>query len=241
MTRYALVTGVTSGLGKAIVPLLIKDGWLVIGIGRDSVKLNESVTEFGKMFVPVLCDVSDRSAIERVSQQLKEQGIKPSLFLLNAGTGDIEPVQKIDLELHYRTFNVNYFGVMAWVDAWLQVGLEHGAIFVVISSILTQYATPGTAAYCASKSAVAAAFQSLRAEYIDSKVRFVRVFPGPVQTKMFKSNKPIPFVLTADSAAKILMNKLNKGRIDIKFPLFYRVVFTILNWLPWKVAVRLLR
>ncbi len=114
--RIALVTGASSGIGEAISRELIKRGWLVIGIARSSNKLSEIRKELRDAFIPFTCDVSQKRNIEETSQQIREMGLCPSLFFLNAGIAGesvIENPNRFDLNIHEKIMQVNYFGVFS--------------------------------------------------------------------------------------------------------------------------------
>ncbi len=239
MINYVLITGVTSGLGKALVSLYLKDGWHVIGIGRNQSKLDHCKIEFGAMFMPYLCDVSIENNIQQVCDTLKEKNIIPNVLILNAGDGSIE-MDTIDIQLHRHTFEVNYFGVIKWVSEFLKVQDRRDRTFVIISSILDKFPTPFAAAYCASKSAIAAAAHSLQAQYLNSSNKFVRVFPGPINTPMFKSDSSVPFVMEANIAARYLFKQIRLGKTNIVFPKFYKMLFSLLKILPLRLSLKLL-
>ncbi|WP_343289579.1 SDR family NAD(P)-dependent oxidoreductase [Wolbachia endosymbiont of Encarsia formosa] len=114
----------------------------------------------------------------------------PNLFFLNAGCGEIE--DKFHTNIHRKTFETNYFGVINWIEEWLSY--SHSATFVAISSLVVVHATPHASAYCASKAALRSCFQSLKIQYANSSTKFITIMPGPVKTDMFKSNKPLPFI-----------------------------------------------
>lgn len=66
--NIALVTGVSSGIGEALTRELISKGWVVVGIARRVEKLNAIKNEMGTSFIPIICDISDKSDIHRAFQ-----------------------------------------------------------------------------------------------------------------------------------------------------------------------------
>ena len=241
MNKIALITGVTSGMGKSMARGLIQRGYTVLGIGRDLEKLDLCKKEFGENFQGFECDVSDFKKITLTSNMIKKLKLKPSLFILNAGTGSIETHGSLDINIHQETFQTNYFGAMQWIQEWLPDSMEEGATFVGISSILSKHATPKAAAYCASKSALSSAFESLRMEYLNTPLKFITVLPGPVDTKMFKSEKPVPFVQGPERASEIILNGIFKDKNIIAFPLFYNIFFNLLRLLPTRIVAKILK
>ena len=241
MNKVALITGVTSGMGKCMARGLLQMGYTVLGIGRDFEKLELCKKEFGKNFQGFECDVSDSKKITFISSTIKKLKLKPSLFILNAGTGSTETHGTLDIKMHQETFQTNYFGSMQWIQEWLPESMEEGATFVGISSLLAKHSTPKTAAYCASKSALSSAFESLRMEYLNTPLKFITVLPGPVDTKMFKSENSVPFVQAAEKASEIILKGVFKGKNIVAFPLFYNIFFNLLRLLPTRIVAKILK
>ncbi|WP_375604284.1 SDR family NAD(P)-dependent oxidoreductase [Wolbachia endosymbiont of Anurida maritima] len=235
--KICLITGASSGIGESLARLLIKDGWFVIGIARRTEKLEKLKEELGSNFLPITCDVGKSENIRNSSDFLKKQNIIPNLFFLNAGCGEIE--DEFHTDIHRKTFETNYFGVINWIEEWI----HHNslAIFVAISSLVAVHATPHASAYCASKAALRSCFESPKIQYANSATKFITVMPGPVQTNMFKSNKPLPFIWKPQKAAAHILNKVLKGKKTINFPVFWQLFFHILRILPTKMVVRILR
>lgn len=117
----ALVTGASSGIGEAISRELVRRGWLVIGIARSSDMLSEIKKDLHDAFIPFSCDVSQKKNIEDISKQIREMHLCPSLFFPNAGIAGeavIENPSRFDLNIHEKIMQVNYFGVLAWIEFW---------------------------------------------------------------------------------------------------------------------------
>ena len=160
-TKTCLVTGASSGIGYEISKKMIKKGWRVIGIARQTTKLEQIKSELGtSQFITYECDVSDTNNVHLVSDEIKKQGLSPTLFFLNAGTGLIETNLT---KTHKETFDTNYFGIISWIDEWIQSVKElGGGTFVATSSVGIILPFPNAAGYYASKSAINTCFQSLR-------------------------------------------------------------------------------
>ncbi len=162
--NIALVTGSSSGIGEAISRELVKRGWIVIGIARSSDKLSQLKKELKDAFIPIVCDVSKKENIEEASQNILAQQFYPSLFFLNAGIAGeavIENPNRFDLKIHEKIMQVNYFGVLAWVEFWEKPCQEKGgANFIATSSVNAIFAPPTGSGYSASKAAIAKAYES---------------------------------------------------------------------------------
>ncbi|MBS0585744.1 MAG: SDR family NAD(P)-dependent oxidoreductase [Verrucomicrobia bacterium] len=242
--KVALVTGASSGIGEAISRELIKRGWIVIGIARSSDKLSQLKEKLKNAFIPIVCDVSKKEVIEEASQKILSQQLSPSLFFLNAGTAGeavIENPNRFDLKIHEKIMQVNYFGVLAWVEFWEKPAQENGgANFIATSSVNAIFAPPTGSAYSASKAAIAKAFESLALTYFGTNLRFSVVYPGPVDTAGLKASRQLPFTWTAEKMGKCMVDFALSHKSSCEPFFFYKVVTRFLRALPAKYTMKLL-
>jgi len=239
-TKTCLITGASSGIGYELSRKMIKHGWKVIGIARREEKLKQIAQELGSQFIPYKCDVSIPAQIHEVSDAIKKQCLQPTLFFLNAGIG--LPVDKFQpmLNEQQRTFNTNYFGVVAWVEEWINnVKDLGGGTFVATSSIASIFPGPDASGYGASKAALNACFKALRLLYYYDRIGFVLVLPGPVATEMLKTPKPLPFTHSPTDDAKYIVEHVFKGNKQIEPSWFYSVLLRILSWSPDYLALKI--
>lgn len=85
VTKVALVTGASLGIGKAISKELVKRGWQVVGVVRSMEKLDQLQKELSEAFIHVACDVFQKEQIIKSSSSILKKGLILSLFFLNAG------------------------------------------------------------------------------------------------------------------------------------------------------------
>jgi short-subunit dehydrogenase len=242
-TKTCLVTGASSGIGREISIEMVKRGWKVIGIARRAEKLKELESEFGaQVFIPFVCDVGNREQIHNVSDEIKKQQLKPTLFFLNAGTGELEQKWQDFIAIHQRTFATNYFGTIAWIEEWLLSVKEFGGgTFVATSSIAALMATPVAAAYATSKIALVHCFDAFRRQYLYDNIGFSVVLPGPTDTEMLKggSAKSMPFIHKPDEEARYIIEQVFAGKKRIEPSWFYSCVLRVLDLLPDKIVLKL--
>lgn len=242
MKKIALVTGASSGIGEATSRELIKQGWTVIGVARSYDKLMQIQAEFSDSFIPMVCDVSKKEEIEETSKQIVQKQLCPSLFFLNAGLAGeavIENPKKFDLKIHEKIMQVNYFGVLNWVEFWEQPCQENGgANFVVTSSINAIFAPPTGSAYSASKAAIAKAFESLSLTYYGTNLRFSIMYPGPVDTPGLSGK--LPFTWKPEKMGKCLVDFALSSKSSCEPFFFYKILTRLLRALPAKYTMKLL-
>jgi NAD(P)-dependent dehydrogenase (short-subunit alcohol dehydrogenase family) len=178
----ALVTGATSGLGRAIAVRLAEDGATVIVVGRDRRRGEETVariTEAGGSARFVAADLADLSAIERLAEEVGDIDV----LVNNAGGSVWTPTEELKVEDFDAMFAGNvrapYYLVAAFAPAMARRGT--GSI-VNIGSMAGSIGMNGGAAYGATKAALASLTQAWTAEYSPRGVRVNAVAPGPVHT-----------------------------------------------------------
>lgn len=240
----ALVTGASSGIGKALVRELLARGYEVIGVSSSPEKLNQLQKEIEHPLLSVYpCDVAKLEDVKAVSTRLQQAGKIPKLFFLNAGTvghAAIEPEGALDLELHQRVFAVNYFGVLNFVKEWSQPCKENGgATFVVSSSILAIFAPRRRCAYSASKSAVSKAFDGLRLNFCKDNLKFLSIFVCPVDTPGLSAQ--LPFTWSPLKMAKYMVRKAEKGKAHAYPSWLFTGICKLLNKLPTSMVAWLMR
>ena len=240
--KVALVTGASSGIGESISRELTRRGWLVIGVARSQDKLEHIQKQLGESFIPMVCDVSMKENIQAVSKQILQNNLCPSLFFLNAGIAGeaaIENPNCFDLTIHEKIMQVNYFGVLAWVEVWEKVCQDNiGANFIATSSVNAIFAPPAGSAYSASKAAIAKAFESLALTYFDKNLRFSVVYPGPVDTAGLKGK--LPFTWSAEKMGKCMVDFALSSGSRCEPSWFYKIICRFLHVLPLKYTIKLL-
>lgn len=240
-TKTCLVTGASSGIGLEICREMVKRGWKVIGVARRQNRLTNLAKQLGPRFAPFVCDVSVEEQIRQTSDKIRKQGLKPTLFFLNAGTGDIEDKFKPFLENHRKTFATNYFGTVTWVEEWINdVKALGGGTFVATSSISSLFASPLAGGYAASKAAINLCFEGFRLQYRADNIGFVLALPGPVRTNMLKTDKPVPFTHEPNEEALAIVDGVFAGKKRIEPAWFYSIVFRLFRLLPDRFVLKFL-
>lgn len=234
-----LITGASSGIGEALSREAVRRGHSVYGVARRGELLDRLRDELGEAFVPFVCDVADSEAVAALCDRLPAL---PDVLLLNAGIGDFDNLHEIELALHRRTFEINYFGVVNVIAALFPRLKARGSGHVVAVSSLAGYrGLPQASAYSASKAAVTAAIEGMRLTYGRFGILFSAVHPGFVKTPMTSVNKgPMPFLWTADKAANYILRGVERRCLNIVFPLPLRIL-TAISWLlPARLHLALL-
>jgi NAD(P)-dependent dehydrogenase (short-subunit alcohol dehydrogenase family) len=178
----ALVTGATSGIGRATALRLAHDGWTVIVHGRDAQRGADVVKEIesiGGVARFVSADLSDATEIARVIEEIGDVDV----LVNNAGIAWFGPTVDLDVATFDQLFNANvrsaYFLVAALAPKMAARG--KGSI-INVGSMAGQIGLAGGAAYSATKAALASFTRSWAAEFSPAGVRVNTISPGPVFT-----------------------------------------------------------
>jgi NAD(P)-dependent dehydrogenase (short-subunit alcohol dehydrogenase family) len=185
----AVVTGATSGIGKAAALKLAADGFSVVVHGRDAARgaqVVAAIEEGGGQARFVAADLGDATAIAGFADQLGDVDV----LVNNAGIAWFGPTSDLDVSTYDRMFDANvrsaYFLVAAIAPKMVARGT--GSI-INIGSMAGQVGLAGGAAYSATKAALAAFTRSWAVEFGPAGVRVNTVSPGPVYTAVQPSEQ----------------------------------------------------
>lgn len=191
--QTAVVTGASTGIGRAITQILINEGWQVFGSVRKEKDAAALQTALGENFTPLIFDVTDNEAILRAAEIVREKlnGRTLNGLVNNAGIAVAGPLRYIDLEELKFQFDVNIYGVLRVTQAFLpMLGTDktyQGAPGRIInmSSIAGKIASPIMGPYSMSKHALEALSDSLRRELLMHGIDVVVIGPGAVKTPIW--------------------------------------------------------
>jgi NAD(P)-dependent dehydrogenase (short-subunit alcohol dehydrogenase family) len=181
--KTVVITGASSGIGRACVSQLIQAGWCVFATVRKSRDGDELRPVFGANLKPVIMDVTDRasiiSAAEQVSSQLGKWGLDGLVNV--AGVGQVRPVEYVTARDLQEMFDINVFGQLAVTQAFLPVLCKARGRIINISSVGAHVAIPFGSLINASKSAFGFS-DTLRLELHPFGVRVCVIEPGAIKT-----------------------------------------------------------
>jgi NAD(P)-dependent dehydrogenase (short-subunit alcohol dehydrogenase family) len=195
----ALITGASTGIGRATTLRLAGAGWTVFAGVRDSAAGESLVGDApGGRVIPLTLDVTDAVQIDQARERVERETGPAGLDALvnNAGIGIGGPLELVPQEDLRRQFDVNVFAQMAVTQALLPaLRTAHGRL-VFVSSIGGRVAMAFTAPYAASKHALEAFGDALRVELRTSNVRVALIEPGSVATPIWEKTRELEEKLT---------------------------------------------
>jgi 3-oxoacyl-[acyl-carrier protein] reductase len=182
----ALITGGSSGIGRAIAQALVASGARVAITGRDQVRLAETAREIGVH--PIHADVAVEADVERTYRELLQQFGDLDILVNNAGTGVFKNLVDFEREDFEAVFATNVTGsmLMAREAAKLFVKRQRGNIVNIASTAALRGAPKGTA-YYGSKFALRGMTECWRGELRQHNVRVFLVEPSEVLTNFYQT------------------------------------------------------
>lgn len=178
--RVIVVTGTSSGIGRAVAALLATEGWRVIGTRR---RAGEPIEGVDARLMDV---VSDQSVSDCVTSVLRDYG-RIDAVINNAGAGHVATLEDDSLDDIKQVMDVNFFGVVRVTKACLPALRASRGRLVTVTSVGGVVGQPFNDAYCAAKFAVEGMMESLAPVARGAGVKVSVIEPGFVKTE-FVSN-----------------------------------------------------
>lgn len=176
MSHTALVTGASRGFGRAITIALAQTGANVVGIARDSARLEELRAQLGPAFLPVAADAADPAAAEHLIAQHR-----PRILVLNAGAAPLSvPLQEHTWETFSRNWEVDVQHTFHWTRRALALPLEPGSLVIALSSGAALRGSPLSGGYAGAKAAIKfmSAYAAAESDRDGLDIRFVSLLPA---------------------------------------------------------------
>ena len=220
--RNALITGASSGLGAGLVRRLSARGTRVYAAARRKDRLEQLAAECGPgEVVPVVLDVADTAKVVETLRRIDGECGGLDLIVANAGIGGNKRATRLTWEKQVEpVLRINVLGAFATLTAVLPAMVERDRGHLVgIGSLAGARGLPGTAAYSASKAALATYLETLRVDLKRTGVKVTTIEPGFVKTELTEGNpRPMPFLMDLDAAVDDILHAIDRQRAVRGFP-----------------------
>lgn len=179
--RIALVTGASSGIGRAAAELLAQNGYYVFAVARRLYRLEEIRSD---RIEPIELDVTDEEGINRAVSHIISTKGRIDVLVNNAALCQLGAIECVSMEAAHRQFEVNVFGYARFMQAVLPHMREQksGSIVNIVSA-LSRISVPGFGWYAATKYAIEALTDALRGEVMEFGIKVVLIAPGIIKTE----------------------------------------------------------
>ncbi len=221
--KNILLTGASSGIGLELAKILASHKCNLALLNRRiniTEKLAEELKNSGSKIISIRCDVSNKNDVIQAVEDVKNHFGKIDIAILNSGIGINIPVEKFNSEDAKKILDVNLLGMIYCAEALIPEFInQKSGMIVGVSSLAEGRGFSKNGIYCASKAAASIFLESIRVELKKYGVKVLTVKPGFVRTSMNEKNKfRMPFLVSADKAAKIIINGIKKEKRIIQFP-----------------------
>lgn len=221
--KTVMITGASSGIGRGLALELSKRGAQLGLIARRADKLAELTREIetanGKA-IALPADVMDAASLATAATQLRATFGPIDVLIANAGVGATVDGAELKGSTVAGVINVNVLGAANSVEAVVPEMVKRGSgQLVVISSLAAYRGLPKSAAYCASKAAVSAFFESLRLDLQPRGIDVTIIHPGFIKTPLTAGrHAQMPFLMELEDAVAEIISAIEKRKKSYAFP-----------------------
>jgi short-subunit dehydrogenase len=221
--KVVFITGASSGIGRGLAVELGRKGASLGLLARRAETLREIAEEVeaaGGHALALPADVKDAAAVRAAANQVREKFGRVDVLVANAGIGVTTDARELRAEEVADVIGVNVLGAVNSVTAVLPEMVEKkSGQLVVISSLAAYRGLPKSAAYCASKAAVSAFFESLRVDLQGSGLDVTIIHPGFIKTPLTAGREAqMPYLMELDDAVKKIVRAIEKRKKSYAFP-----------------------
>jgi 3-hydroxy acid dehydrogenase/malonic semialdehyde reductase len=189
ISKIALITGATSGIGEACATLFAQQGYQLILLGRRSARLEQLSSTLADTYsikvLPVVADVRDKIALNEALEAIPSSWKKVDVLVNNAGLSQgLDPIDKGDTDDWDTMIDTNVKGLLYMskiISNWM-IPFQSGHI-INIGSIAGKEVYPNGNVYCATKHAVDALNKGMRIDLLPYNIKVTAINPGMVETE----------------------------------------------------------
>ncbi|MCK5879348.1 MAG: SDR family NAD(P)-dependent oxidoreductase [Holophagae bacterium] len=218
----AVITGVTGGFGRAFARMFSENGFEIVGISR-----RKPETPVGQH---ISADLTNPTALPALVGQINQLTDHVDVLILNAGVGLYDGWEEMEISELRTLMELNFFAPVALARALLPSLKKTNGTIVTVSSVAGFLPVANMGAYCASKYALNAFSDTLRAELSDTGVHLLNLLPGRINTgfstRAFGSRTPpeTPFAGSPEKLARAAFRAYKTKKRQLVYPAWYRLL-----------------
>ncbi len=229
--KCILLTGASSGIGKALLEELIKyNTTIVVG------DLNPEAVARNKNVKAIRCDVSKQKDIDMLFKKALSIMGRVDICIANAGFAYYEKLQKADYNHIHRIVAVNYIAPVYFLEKLMELNKGRKSYMVFTASAMAKLPLPGYALYSATKAALDGFAYSFNFEK-DAHIHLMVVYPIATKTEFFKTagdGTPVPFpAQTPQKVAHEVVKGILKNKRYVFPSKIFRVMMVINRIIPF--------
>jgi short-subunit dehydrogenase len=235
--KNILIIGGSYGIGEEICQELAQFGANLIISARSIDKLQELCHKLPGNHLSFSCDITKKTDLKNLQKNIFNQWNKIDIIIFCAGIYQPMNLENFNLKIARNILDVNFNSFFVFLDVFLNdfknQKIKHLA---VISSVAGYFGMPNSLAYGASKAGLSHLTESLFYELKKYKIKVQLINPGFVETRLTaKNNFKMPWIISSNRAAKIIIKKLPKKQFEIAFPFIFVFILKLLQIISYKI------
>jgi len=245
--KVVLITGSTSGIGKAMAKSFGRAGAQVVIMGRNRTNLEGTAQELNQLHIrnlAILADVSKEADCARMVSETVAAFGKLDILINNAGISMRALFRDLDLEVIRKVMDINFYGTVYATKFALPHILKTKGSIIGISSIAGYRGLPGRTGYSASKFAMHGFLETLRTEVLNQGVHVMIACPGFTASNIRNSaltasgqvqgESPLDEgkIMSAEEVADIILKATQKRKRDVVMTAQGKLTVFLNKWLP---------
>lgn len=246
--KVVIVTGSSSGIGKALVYAFADEGCLVVMASRNEEKMNHIETDIrskGQTIISVVADVSRENDCRRIIDTAIEHFGKIDILINNAGISMRAAFADLNLNVIRQVMDTNFWGTVYCTKYALSHILKNKGSIVGVSSIAGFQGLPGRTGYSASKSAIHGFLETLRIEHLHEHLHVMIACPSFTSTNIRKnalnkdghiqgeSPRDESKMMTAEKVAQRIIHGIRKRKRTLIMTSKGKLIVFLNKMVPW--------
>jgi short-subunit dehydrogenase len=239
------ITGASQGLGKSLALAYAQQGYRVYASARHEARLNALVNhayDLSGEIIAIPLDITEQESVTAGINKILHQ-YPLDRAILNAGTYLRQPVTHYSSTQLQQMVTLNLVGTSHCIEAILPHMLARQAGQIAIVASLAGYrGLPSSSGYGASKAGLINLAESLKLDLAPLGIDIRLINPGFVKTPLTDRNEfAMPDIISADTAAQIILDRLETSSFEIRFPTRFAKIMGMLRHLPYSFYFNLVR
>lgn len=256
MSRLALITGASSGIGAETARLMASEGWRVVLVARDPVKLHNVARSIGERAHVESCDAAQGDAVSVMAIRIRESLGVPDVIVNCAGLGRWERVEDTSPEEARLMIGSPYLAAFNVTHAFMADMLNRGSgVLIHVNSPAAYSAWPAAVGYIAARAALHGMHEALRQDLKGTGVHTCEVVFGEVASEYHQNNpgvdRHMPGIsrtirtLSTQECARVIADVVKRPRPEVLHPFMLRLyrlqnqyMPSVVRWVLWRTGAR---
>jgi short-subunit dehydrogenase len=241
--KNILIIGGSYGIGESLCYKLAEFGANLAISARSEDKISKLCSKLQGNHLKFCCDITKESDLKNLQKNIFQKWQKIDLIIICAGIYQPMNLDNFDLKIAKNILDVNFNSFFTFLDIFLKdFQTEKITHLAVISSVAGYFGMPNSLAYGASKAGLSHLVESIYYELKKYKIKVQLINPAFVESRLTaKNNFKMPWIISSNQAAKIILKNLPKKKFEIAFPWIFVQILKLLQKLPYRLRLLLFR